>query len=69
MAQETIRSSRGETETVETDEAAIKHAQEVGSTALEGTKEDIDSLLDEIDEVLEENASEYVNQFMQRGGQ
>lgn len=32
-------------------------------------KEDIDKLLDEIDEVLEENAEEFVKSYVQRGGQ
>ena len=31
--------------------------------------EDIDKLLDEIDEVLEENAEEFVRGFVQKGGQ
>ena len=32
-------------------------------------KEDIDKLLDEIDDVLEENAEEFVKSYVQRGGQ
>ena len=32
-------------------------------------KEDIDTLLDEIDGILEENAEEFVNSYVQRGGQ
>jgi ubiquitin-like protein Pup len=32
-------------------------------------KEDIDKLLDEIDEILEENAEEFVKSYVQRGGQ
>lgn len=32
-------------------------------------KEDIDKLLDEIDQVLEENAEEFVKSYVQRGGQ
>lgn len=31
--------------------------------------EEIDSLLDEIDDVLEENAAEFVRGFVQKGGQ
>ena len=30
---------------------------------------DIDKLLDEIDEILEENAEEFVKSYVQRGGQ
>lgn len=32
-------------------------------------KADLDSLLDEIDEVLESNAEEFVNSYVQKGGQ
>ena len=31
--------------------------------------EDLDSLLDEIDEILEEDSQEFVENFIQRGGQ
>ena len=39
--------------------------------AKKGTKikEDLDNLLDEIDEILEENAEEFVKSYVQRGGQ
>lgn len=33
------------------------------------TKEDMDKLLDEIDDVLEENAEEFVRTYVQRGGE
>lgn len=32
-------------------------------------KADLDGLLDEIDEVLEENAEEFVKSYIQKGGQ
>lgn len=32
-------------------------------------KEDLDRLMDEIDDVLEENAEEFVKSYVQRGGQ
>jgi len=32
-------------------------------------KEDLDNLLDEIDGILEENAEEFVNSYVQRGGE
>lgn len=32
-------------------------------------KEDIDKLLDEIDDILEENAEEFVKGYVQRGGE
>lgn len=31
--------------------------------------DDVESMLDEIDEVLEENAEEFVRSFVQKGGQ
>jgi ubiquitin-like protein Pup len=44
-----------------------------GSTKLakkgEKLKEDMDALVDEIDEVLEENAEEFVKNYVQRGGE
>jgi ubiquitin-like protein Pup len=55
--------SRGETEDVEAS---------VGTEVSERTKEvtdDVDSLLDEIDGVLEENAEEFVKAYVQKGGQ
>lgn len=35
----------------------------------EALKADVDSLMDEIDEVLEENAEEFVKNYVQRGGE
>jgi prokaryotic ubiquitin-like protein Pup len=35
----------------------------------EASGEDVDELLDEIDEVLESNAEEFVRSFIQKGGQ
>ena len=35
----------------------------------EELKEEMDNLIDEIDEVLEENAEEFVKNYVQRGGQ
>ena len=32
-------------------------------------KQDVDKLLDEIDEVLEENAEEFVKNYVQKGGE
>ena len=53
--------SPAETETVQ-DTAAPK-AKETVST------EDLDDLLDEIDEVLETNAEEFVKSYVQKGGE
>jgi ubiquitin-like protein Pup len=35
----------------------------------EALSEDVDAILDEIDEVLEENAEEFVRAFVQKGGE
>ena len=53
------RSSEQESEVVETEES--------GSTVEIAAK--IDDLLDEIDTVLEENAEEFVKNYVQKGGQ
>ena len=48
-------------ETVETNsEVAERH---------EKLSEDVDAILDEIDEVLESNAEDFVRAFVQKGGQ
>ncbi|MGN6754563.1 MAG: ubiquitin-like protein Pup [Intrasporangium sp.] len=40
-----------------------------GAAVKEGLGDDIDSVLDEIDGVLESNAEEFVRGFVQKGGQ
>lgn len=39
------------------------------SARKEALDDDVDAILDEIDEVLEENAEEFVRGFVQKGGQ
>ena len=41
----------------------------IDATKGEQLKADLDDLLDEIDEVLEENAEEFVRNYVQKGGQ
>ena len=45
--------------------------EEVGQTSekAEALKAEMDDLLDEIDEVLEDNAEEFVRNYVQKGGQ
>ena len=43
-------------------------AEEIPTVEKKNTDE-IDSLIDEIDEVLEENAEEFVRSFVQKGGE
>lgn len=40
-----------------------------GAAAAQANTADLDSLLDEIDSVLESNAEEFVKGFVQKGGQ
>jgi ubiquitin-like protein Pup len=52
-------------------ERARQEASDVSVDATKGDqlKADLDDLLDEIDEVLEENAEEFVRNYVQKGGQ
>ena len=49
-------------------EEAVTPSQTVIETG-EKLKQDLDSLIDEIDEVLEENAEEFVKNYIQKGGE
>lgn len=49
-----------ETQAQDTSEVQERH---------EKLSEDVDAILDEIDEVLEENAEEFVRSYVQKGGQ
>lgn len=40
-----------------------------GAATTQGLDDDIDAVLDEIDEVLETNAEDFVRAFVQKGGQ
>jgi ubiquitin-like protein Pup len=52
-------------------ERARQEASDVSVDATKGDqlKADLDDLLDEIDEVLEENAEEFVRNYVQKGGE
>ncbi|HEX7786444.1 MAG TPA: ubiquitin-like protein Pup [Methylomirabilota bacterium] len=70
MAQETkqTKTASRSTETVEQDD---RHAGGPAELAKKGEtlSARMDDLLDEIDDVLEENAEEFVKGYVQRGGQ
>jgi len=51
--------SKGKAEVEEVEEESIPEPKEF----------DVDDILDEIDEVLEENAEEFVRGYVQKGGQ
>jgi ubiquitin-like protein Pup len=61
------RSNRRSTEAdeVQTEDTASNDLKD----RQEKLSEDVDSILDEIDEVLEENAEEFVRSYIQKGGQ
>jgi ubiquitin-like protein Pup len=52
----------------ETEEAEASSVDEVKERH-EKLSDDVDAILDEIDEVLEENAEEFVRSYVQKGGQ
>ncbi len=54
-----------ETEEVTTEPAATEDVKE----RHEKLTDDVDALLDEIDDVLEENAEEFVRGYIQKGGE
>jgi ubiquitin-like protein Pup len=59
------RVSRPADEAVE--EAPVPSADK--TVAKEALDQDVDAILDEIDEVLEENAEDFVKAFVQKGGE
>ncbi len=65
MAQEQ-KQPRKSSETEESVESAPETGVAERKEALDG---DIDSILDEIDDVLESNAEDFVKSFIQKGGQ
>lgn len=63
MPQEQMGRGHGEQDEPQVDELAKKEVK------TEGLDEDVDAILDEIDEVLEVNAEDFVKSFIQKGGQ
>ena len=54
---------------VETTSADTDQAISAGTSASAGQASDVDSILDEIDSVIETNAAAFVQGFVQKGGQ
>ncbi|MGH3097542.1 MAG: ubiquitin-like protein Pup [Streptosporangiales bacterium] len=52
----------------EVEEAEVETGSDVQERQ-EKLTEDVDAILDDIDEVLEENAEEFVRQYVQKGGE
>lgn len=51
------------------DQEVVEDAPTAASVKGEKLKAELDDLLDEIDEVLEDNAEEFVRNYVQKGGQ
>ncbi len=66
--QEQRRKGSGSTRSTET-ETEVAEATPATSERGEKIKAELDDLLDEIDEVLEDNAEEFVRNYVQKGGQ
>ena len=68
MAEQEQKKKGSGTRTTET-ETEVEEAAPASSERGEKIKADLDDLLDEIDEVLEDNAEEFVRNYVQKGGQ
>jgi ubiquitin-like protein Pup len=65
MAQEQKQPKKGSQDDTQVEQATDADVAE----RKEQLDEDIDAILDEIDEVLESNAEDFVKSFIQKGGQ
>lgn len=65
MAQEQKHPRRSSQE----EEAATEVAESDVAERREALDDDVDAILDEIDEVLENNAEDFVKSFIQKGGE
>lgn len=68
MAEQVHKQEKKTTQEEHVDETT---AQAAGEVALKGEalKADLDELLDDIDEVLESNAEDFVKSYIQKGGE
>ena len=65
MAERTQKTPSKSTEQAD----ATSHSVEASSATGDRLKADLDDLLDEIDEVLESNAEDFVKSYVQKGGE
>ena len=63
--QEHAQPSRGTSDTTASDASVTNDVAQ----RREQLDSDVDAILDDIDEVLEENAAEFVSSFVQKGGE
>jgi ubiquitin-like protein Pup len=69
MASDGGQQQRSPRKAGESDDATEVSPSEDVAERKEKLDEDVDAILDEIDEVLESNAEEFVKGFVQKGGQ
>jgi ubiquitin-like protein Pup len=62
------KGSQKQHQDVDETDAAVESSTDVAERH-EKLTEDVDAILDEIDEVLESNAEDFVRAFVQKGGQ
>lgn len=67
MTQKQVRKDKQETKQAEP--ARQDETVPQGAEVTEGLSESIEDILDEIDEVLEANAEEFVKAYVQKGGE
>ncbi len=60
--------SRKDRQAEEVEDAAVEESADVQERVGKLT-DDVDAMLDEIDDVLEENAEDFVRAYVQKGGQ
>jgi prokaryotic ubiquitin-like protein Pup len=68
MAEQEQKKKGSGARTTET-ETEVEESAPASSERGEKIKAELDDLLDEIDEVLEDNAEEFVRNYVQKGGQ
>ena len=68
-ADQTKKKKSGDADGKDADQQADSGGQKKIAKRGEELKDEMDTLIDEIDEVLEENAEEFVKNYVQRGGE
>jgi prokaryotic ubiquitin-like protein Pup len=69
MATRDTGGQRHTTRREQDEEEALDQGTEESRERREKLTDDVDAILDEIDEVLEENAEEFVRSYVQKGGE
>ena len=69
MARDGGQQHKSQRKPSETEDSAQVDSSDAVAERKERLDDDVDAILDEIDDVLEENAEEFVRGFVQKGGQ